>query len=207
MKMFKKLYLTLSGSMHTVVDRLQNHEALAVASLSELDDRIHAARAAMASLTRGLKSTEEEIATAEREAEQWRTRAKQQGESGDREAALQCLHRAHNHDQRCQALQRQRTTSQAAHQRLQQTLSEMQSMHTTLALRIKELRLRQSCQGFEDSVFSASLNDPTATLDRWEDTLGGAYEPVPLDPLKEEYEQREQRVHLEAELSAMLSTK
>jgi len=67
--------------------------------------------------------------------------------------------------------------------------------------------LRQSCQGFEDSVFSASLNDPTATLDRWEDTLGGAYEPVPLDPLKEEYEQREQRVHLEAELSAMLSTK
>lgn len=207
MKMFKKLYLTLSGSMHTVVDRLQNHEALAVASLHELEDRIHAARAAMASLTRGLKSTEDEIATAESEALQWRTRAKQQGESGDRETALQCLHRARAHDQRCQALQRQRSTSQAAQQRLQQMVSEMQSMHATLSLRIKELRLRQSCQGFEDSVFSASVTDPIATLDRWEDTLGGTFDFTPLDPLKDEYERREQRVQLEAELSEMLLAK
>ena len=131
MKMFKKLYLTLSGSMHTVVDRLQNHEALAVASLSELEDRIHAARVATASLARGLKSTEEETASTEREAVQWRTRARHQGESGDRETALQCLHRARTLDQRAHALHRQRTTSQAAHERLQQTLSEMQSTHST----------------------------------------------------------------------------
>ena len=207
MKMFKKLYLTLSGSMHTVVDRLQNHEALAVASLSELEDRIHAARVATASLARGLKSTEEETASTEREAVQWRTRARHQGESGDRETALQCLHRARTLDQRAHALHRQRTTSQAAHERLQQTLSEMQSTHATLSLRLKELRLRQSCQAFDDPIFSGAATDPMATLDRWEDTLGGTHEFTPFDPLKEECEQREHRVQLEAELSELLSTK
>jgi len=204
MKMFKKLCLTISGSLGTVVDRLQNHEALAVASLGELEDRIHGARTALASLARGLKHTDEEIVKTSREAAQWRVRAKEKGESGDREVALQCLHRARLSEKRSQVLEQQRVSSQAAHQRLQQTLSEMQNMHATLGLRVRELRLRQQCEGAEGLFLEGAISDPAVMVNRWEDALGGICEIVPEDPLLQEFERHEQRVELEGELERLL---
>jgi phage shock protein A len=204
MKMFKKLCLTISGSLGSVVDRLQNHEALAVASLGELEDRIHGARTALASLTRGLKHTDEEVAKTSREAAQWRARAKEKAESGEREVALQCLQRARLSEKRSQVLEQQRASSQAAHQRLQQTLNEMQTMHATLALKIKELRLREQCQGAEGLFLGGTPSDPAAMVNRWEDALGGVSENLPEDPLLCEFERNEQKAELEVELARLL---
>lgn len=204
MKMFKKLCISLSGSIDSLVDRLQNHEALAVASLSELEEKIRGARVSQAELGRALKRTGDDMSSARESAIKWRERAMERGIVGDREAALECLQRVHQEEERAASLEKQMETSRASHARLQQTITEMRNAHSVLSLRLRELRLRQQCEGFDAGSQLLSAAEAEQTLNRWEDSLGGTLERPDIDIFEQPFRQREDRLRLENELTALL---
>jgi phage shock protein A len=205
MKVFKRIYISLFGAIDSVVDRLQNHDALVAASLAELDAKLREARSSYASLTRTLQKTDEDIARANKEHELWRSRARERLEQGSKDAALECLRRSQSAEQTSKTLQVQRQSSESARQRVEQTINEMQNMHKMLTLRHRELKAREQCQGLSISTPVHNVKDVEEMLHRWEDSLGGGIEESPpLDEFSAEFEKRERDMLLEQELEQLM---
>lgn len=204
MKLIKRLCLSVIGTVDTVVDRLQNHDALVVASLAELEQKLKEARSSYAALTRTLGKTEEAISLAQREYEQWRARACDRGALGDKESALECLRRSQLAQQTSAALEVQRKSSESARRKVEQAITEMQNMHKTLGLRYRELRVREQCQGLTSISPFTSVQEAEAMLHRWEDSLGEVEETLATDEFAAEFEIGEQRAALEQEFERLM---
>ena len=205
MHLIKRLYLSAFGTIDSVVDRLQNHDALVRASLGELDDKLKEARTSFAVLTRTLNKTEEDIRSAGAEQKLWQQRAKEKAGANQREAALECVRRAQRAERSTQQLEGQRNSSANSRRRLEQTIAEMENMQKTLTLKHRELRVREQCQGLSQFSPFTSVKEAEAMLSRWEDTLGGESTQMQVDSFESEFEVAEQRAALEEELDRLLT--
>jgi phage shock protein A len=205
MRLFKKLYVTAYSSIDSVVTKLQNHDSLVAVSLQELEQKVRQAQIAYGSLTRSLQRTEEDIAKAESEEQLWTARAKKEGTEGKKDAALECLRRAHRSKQTREALGKQREISEVSHRKLQASITELQNLQKNLTLKHRELKARTEIQDAQASTSEVSGLDVSEMLSRWEDSLGIAPSAqASVDTFETNYSESEQRAALEAELQELL---
>ena len=202
MQLFRKIYVSAFGSVESVVNRLQNHDALAAVSLQDLDGKIREAQIAFGTLSRTLKKFEVDIAQAERDENLWCERAKSEGARGAKDAAIECLKRSHQARNTKEALTKQRVTSEVAHQRLQASITELQNLQKTLTLRHRELKARAEIEGAQSFTSTITGNDLQEILGRWEDSLGGEVFGE-VDTFESKYTAAEEQAVLEAELAAL----
>ena len=205
MHLFRKLYVTAYSSIDAVVTKLQNHDSLVAVSLQDLDQKVRQAQIAFGSLTRSLQKTEEDIAKATSEEQAWIVRAKKEGTEGRKDAAMECLRRAHAAKATRDALGKQRESSEASHRKLHASITELQNLQKSLKLKHRELKARTEIQDAQTSTAEVSGLDVSEMLHRWEDSLGIAplAEPA-LDSFEAHYSDSEQRAALEAELKELL---
>lgn len=210
MTLFKRISASVVSRVDQVVGELENHDAVAQASLEDMRRKVAAARVRLNQVQREARSLDQEIDKQEQQGQRWRARAKETAAS-DEQKALECVSRARECDRKVDQLRktcaRYRDTSERLAEDMdssEQRLSEMKQKLTLMRARQATGEALNTTSEAESDVVQ-QLDD---TFDRWEMKLGVLEMAVdhasPVDELEREFRNQENAADLRAELDALL---
>ena len=206
MELFRRIRYTVTAGVESLLDQVENQEAVATASIREVEHMAARIRAARKRSDRELEQLEREHLRLTEERTRWRaraTRAKQ-----EREKALECLRRGKAAEQALNEVEQRIERQRAVCQRIVSDERALDCKLSELRARCAELSSRQA-----RSVALSDRDTPAAidaVLDRWEARLGESPEPVPSgrnhDAFARQWQRQEDDETLAAELDALLNT-
>lgn len=204
MRIFHRFTHTVSASIDSLLDQIENQEAVVAASIRDVEQGLARVRVHRKRCERRIGELEQRLEALSSDSRLWKERTARV--CSDRQKALECVRR-HLAAEQARAthaaeLEQQRGLSEkiAADERaIEKKLTELRSRHAALSSR--EAR----------SVAQAGVNtgDLDAVFDRWEARIEGAEafgDPAPTaDAFMRALSREEEQARVEAELERILS--
>jgi phage shock protein A len=205
MQAFKRFTKTLSLSLSTLIDDVQNHDAAVLCAIRELERsgvRVRTQRLSAQRRRLGLEQRRDARASV---AALWRERARG---ATDRESALECLRRARHADTVVKSLGAQCEAQQALLEQLVSDETEVEQKLSEFGRRRASLVSREACASAARPLSDAG--DLEAVFDRWqaqveEREAEGGPRAAATDAFARAFSEREERAILEAELAALVA--
>jgi phage shock protein A len=204
MKVFHRFKHTVTAGFESLLDQVENQEAVVAASIREVEQGAGRVRVHRKRCERRIEQLEQRLAALDIESKAWRERAVRFGD--DREKALECVRRLRTAEQA--------RAGHAAELAQQRGLREKVSLdEQAIEARLSELRTRAASLSSREARSSAQAGayDPTnldAVFDRWEARLDGiaAYDTAPpIDTFASALTREEDEAATLAELERILA--
>jgi phage shock protein A len=208
MNILKQWSKVVSSQFTTIVNQIENHEALVESALHDMRDAARRARAQLSKVKQDGEAMDAQLQLLKERKQRWEERAVECGAS-DREKALECVRRRRQLAEEESHLEKQL----AQHKKLQTQLSiDLQKIDTRIAeLKRKKnvLSARQSrSQAFQIGALdhSQGLTEIQDIFERWERRISeyDDYTAVDIDELEQSFVEKEEHAELEKELSSLL---
>jgi phage shock protein A len=210
MKLFHRIHIQIRSGIEELLNRVEDHEAMALAAIEQCQRHHAQARMKRAHLQTTLRQQQERVIQLRHDEARWKTRAATLA-GQDRPKALLCVERMKQAQQQAAALESELKG-------LEQALLPMNQAIHTLELRIAELKrrkaqlaVREHCQVATD--WSPQPGEESTKLmevfDRWEVRLasrdGIFAEGESADTLEHEFLKNENQDILESELDRLIA--
>ena len=187
MSLFKRISATITTGADRTVARFENHEAIAGVALDEASRAVADARAVARRHERDAEALAAERARAAADVGLWTRRARERA-ADDETAALACLGRRRDADERLRALDARIAAHATGADALRDRVRRLERAHAELAGRRDALARRQTLARAERVLAESAprAHRIDATLERWEtavdaDELRGAAAPDAFD--------------------------
>lgn len=209
----KHFVASISASFDDLVSKIENHEAVAGATILEI-------RSAAAKIRTQLNITRQRTETLQNqeqgfieECTRWQARAQQCG-SENKERALRCIQALEQAEQQQATAARQLQDNLRLQQELQQHLETVEQRLAELQRKRESLTARAARNKVTRHVENTLPgSDSDAVFTRWEESvLTDEYaslpltDPAPEEELDREFRQQETQTRLEARLAALLAS-
>ena len=204
MRIFHRFTHTVSAGIDSLLDQVENQEAVARATIQQIEDGAARVRAHRKRCERRITDLEARISALREESALWKQRAGRC--RSDRDKALECVRRHLAAEQ-----------AQAAHRT---ELEQQRDLRGKIALdqqaiesKLSELRARCAALSSREARSAAEsahcASDVERVFDRWEarlDGVEGGIEPVTgVDPFAQSLSREEDLARAEAELARILA--
>lgn len=202
MRAFSRFKHTISVGIESLLDQVENQQAVAAASIRDVERALARVRMQRKRCERQLSDLEQARQSAAEAAAQWMSRAREL--HGDRPKALECLRRHHTSD----ALRVRREQEIEAQRQLK---AQLDADEQAVEARLVELRRRcmeLSAREARGLAMAHDANDVDALFDRWEARLGDAATTMDRgasDAFEQHFARAEEQAALEAELDCLWS--
>lgn len=209
MKFIKRIQTTFTGSINSLLDRVENHEAVAEAALADMKTAFAKAQTRLNRLSLGQKKLQERIEGLERTAKNWEQRALQTHDS-NKDQALECLKRKI-------ACEKQHANLQALFKENQIQENRLHNKVQALEVRIQELSLKKDRMAAQDYAMRSTtliqengLDDDLAQVfERWEESMimqNPGEHIAPHDELENRFTEMEEQLQLQEALEKLISS-
>lgn len=212
MNFLKRLTTSVTATLESAAGQLENHDAIVHATIKETRQSVAKTQARINTLRQQQSVFESQLSDAHEQANKWEVRAKQLANT-DEEKALQCLTRRNQ-------LQAEQARLEESIEHQASLINKVESNLSTLKSKLEEmqhkhnlLRSRQSvAQANKGLATSTSEHELADTFERWESMvleheLGspvfGTEEYATVDPLRDEFENKEDAAQLRAQLDQL----
>ncbi len=206
MRVFQRVSQSVSFGVESLLDSLENQEAVARATIRQMEQGAGRVRVRRKAAERDLAKLEEQGAQARRSIELWSERALRMKE--DREKALECLRRRNAAESEAERL-----VSQIDQQRA--LLARIREDERAIDAKLAEVKQREAALVSREVRAKAnanvgSLSDIDGVFDRWEARIGDDEASIeatrPLhDAFAKQLDDDEESARLEAQLAALVS--
>jgi phage shock protein A len=204
MRIFHRFTHTVSAGLESLLDQVENQEAVARATIQEIEQGAARVRAHRKRCERRIAELEARVTTLSEESALWKQRAARL--RADREKALECVRR-HLTAEQAQAAQRAELLQQ------RDLRGKLSADQQAIESRLSELRARCAALSSREARSTAEsahcASDVERVFDRWEarlDCVEGRSEPVPgVDPFAQSLSHEEDTARAEAELARILA--
>lgn len=205
MRVFHRFRHTVTAGFESLLDQVENQEAIVSASIREVEQGAARVRVHRKRCERRIEQLEQRIAALEGEARSWRERAVRLKE--DREKALECVRRLR--------VAEQARAAHVAELGQQRGLREKVLLdEQAIDARLVELRTRAAALSSREARSNAQASahhatDVDAVFDRWEARLDGAavYDTAPpVDTFASALSREEEEAATAAELERLLAS-
>ena len=208
MKTFKRITTTVSTSFDRLLDRIENHEAVAEVAVRDLRLALATSKRHLEGLERSTEKIRGEFRAAQHTADKWRARATKT--DIDQAQALECLRRARRADTTAKEKAKQLETAE-------KSVAVLKARHQDARVRFAEMESRVGAMKTRDAlvVASQSLDGVGTTnvhgvLDRWEHTLrvnellnDDVLVCEASDAFTQRFDEEEEHIDLQEELAAL----
>lgn len=206
MNNIKKIFISIKSQIDSIADDFENHEALAEAALSDLQQLATTTRQHGFRINKMVMLYKNQLSELEKEAVLWSERALKIRDQ-DEQKALQCVKRLRTVKKQIDLIskQLQEAETQEANIKtdqnaIQEQLLQLKTKKEMLAARQNRSQMQKTLQGF-----NASSIDVQGVFDRWEGTVvGDEYMPSQEeDALLSSFEQEEDELELKLMLDEL----
>ena len=215
MSLFKRLSITLFSCLDSVVNDIENHDALIEAAIDEQCKKIACAKYQLLQLNRRLKSTSSEITQLNNQQSLWQKRALAAAEDNP-EKALVCLQRKRDLQRQLERTNLSEQEYAKACELLERDIKNSESELNDFKQKRELLKARQSSNYLLQRVESNSRSNSKEmekTFARWEANLcekniflaGINNSDDGMDQLEKDYLNEENQLSLKEELSELMS--
>lgn len=206
MRVFQRVSHSVSFGIESLLDSLENQEAVARATIRQMEQGAGCVRVRRKAAERDLAKLEELAVKARRDVELWSERALRLKE--ERDKALECLRRRNSAEREAERLAQQIDQQRTLLARIREDeraidakLAEVKQREAALVSR--EVRAKANAN-------VGSLSDIDGVFDRWEARIGddeaGIEASRPLhDTFAKELDDDEESARLEAQLAALVT--
>jgi phage shock protein A len=209
MRPFKRLFATLTTGFDSFIDQVENHEAVAEAVVADVRRQAARLKVQIARLDQHIGTLGQQHQQALDEAGQWRERALRVAEDDDKRG-LYCAAQYRDVEARARKLATQISEHTVLRANVQRELTAVEDKLNELQLR-KTLLSSRSAHADASKVAAGVAHaecDAEGVFERWEtritqnEYLTAAGTPIPVDPLRTEFEEQERDAALREQLSA-----
>lgn len=210
MSILKRLSTTLVSRIDSVVNEIENHDAVVQATLNDMRKKIAAAKVRLSRVRQDEERLKNQIHELNDKAQLWRTRAMECADS-DESKALSCVSHKHQCEQQQQRDEQSLAQYQQAAEKLASDIDFTEQRLTEVKQKLTLMRARESTSSAlratsdADSCSAHFLED---TFDRWEINIShdemAIGNPQMGDPLEREFIHQEQEDALRMELQDMM---
>lgn len=211
MSIIKRLSATVASRIDQVVGEIENHDAVAQATIRDMRKKVAEAKIRLAQLRRETERVEGQIQEQTENAERWRRRAVEVAAS-DEAKALDCVNRRRHCQQQVQRLEQSLGQYQQGADKLARDIAGAEQRLAAVQQKVALMRARESTSSAlhatsDSNVDIAQFLDDT--FDRWEISITQAElaidnHPV-MDPVEHDFVKAEQKEALREELTAMIA--
>jgi phage shock protein A len=203
MKALKRLTMTLSAQINSMVDQLENHEAVANMALEEIRETMMQARFQIRRVQNEQRVYEQRLTEMEQEEKRWRERAlRAQSESHDK--ALECVRRLKKTTDEITALKQQILHHGTLEEQLTVDVKRIESKFEELKRKRNLLAARQSrSEALAAVTEHGGSEDVGHIFERWEQKVlrgevASEDSAVEADAFSQEFVRAEEKLELEA---------
>jgi len=210
MRLIKRLGTTFSGYMEQLVTTIEDPEQVLKAAIREIDRNIVKAELRLRKVKADGQQMEHTLSSLEKEVGLWVERAQREAPN-DRERGVECLRRSKMAEKRRSQLAIEHQQHKETEAILREDIESVQLKRDELKSKLNLLSTREArsmaVKGC-NSIFEACDSDLDDVLERWEFNIAiqegsSTIKRASLDPLKEEYETKEEQRELEEELDRL----
>ncbi len=211
MSIFKRLSATVASRIDQVVGEIENHDAVAQATVNDMRKKVAEAKVRLGQLRREQDRVNKQMLEQQQNAERWRKRAIEVAAT-DENKALECVNRRRHCQQQVARLEQSVTQYQQGADKLTSDISTAEQRLAEVQQKVALMRARQSTSSALHATSDSNV-DVTRfledTFDRWEINLTQAEMTIdtsPLaDPMEHAFIKAEEQETLRNELAAMLA--
>lgn len=211
MSIIKRLSATVAARIDQVVGEIENHDAVAQATINDMRKKVAEAKVRLGQLRREEERVKRQIHEQQENSERWRQRAVEVAAT-DESKALECVSRRRHCQQQVARLEQGLTQYQQGADKLAHDINTAEQHLAEVKQKLALMRARESTSSALQ-VASGSNVDVSQlledTFDRWEVNITQAEMAIdtgPLvDPVEHEFLKAEEEETLREELAAMLA--
>jgi len=211
MSLFKRLSATLVSRVDRVVGEIENHSAVAQASIIDMRKKVAEAKVRLSQVQREGDKLKQQIDEQNENVERWRQRAIECAQS-DEAKALQCVQRSRQCQQQSDVWKQSHQQYIQTAEKLAQNIETSESRLYAMQQKVTLMQARQSSNAAmhmttqHDEDKELFLND---TFERWEINLTAGEMALdnhkPIDSLEHEFISKELEQNLRGELSMLIA--
>jgi len=211
MSIFKRLSATVAARVDQVVGEIENHDAVAQATIKDMRRKVAEAKVRLAQLRRESDRIDKQKRNHEENAERWRARAVEVAAT-DENKALDCVNRRLHCQRQGEHLMQSQVRYQQGMVKLTRDINIAEQRLSEVQQRVALMRAREStssalqASGDSNVAVEQFLED---TFDRWEINITQAELAVDnsplLDPVEHEFIKTEEQEALRDELASILA--
>jgi len=211
MRLIKRLGTTFSGYMEQLVTTIEDPEQVLKAAIREIDRNIVKAELRLRKVKADGQQMEHTLSSLEKEVQLWVERARREAQN-DRERGVECLRRSKLAEKRRARLAVEHQQHKETEAILREDIEAVQLKRDELKSKLNLLSTREArsmaLKGC-NSIFEACDSDLDDVLERWELNIAvqegsSTIKRSTVDPLKDEYETKEEQETLEKELDHLV---
>jgi phage shock protein A len=207
MNFLKRLTTSVTATLESAAGQLENHDAIVQATIKETRQSVAKTKARINTLRQQQAVYETQLTDAAEQTQKWESRAQELAEA-DEDKALQCLSRRNQYQHEQSRLQDSISQQASLITKVETNLRTLQSRLEEMQHKHNLLRSRQSVADANKGLAKSSSDQDLAdTFERWESVVLehelGCDDALGADPLQQEFEQRESKAELRAQLESL----
>lgn len=210
MRPVSRIMTTITAQFDQLVSQIENHEAVAEASLRNLREDIRNARFQYKMIQRDLEKIQIKQSQNEKEIDNWKDRARRY-HSEDREKALHCVKRLKQFEAETTHLNQRETDLSESALHLQKQLSRVESQYQSLRNKMQSLACRDHAAQIKNRIYFSGGNEDGVNdiFERWERKIthkevSGEMTCESVDPIGQEIQQKEEDQDIEMALEELV---
>jgi phage shock protein A len=209
MKMFRRISATINAQINTLIDEIENHEAVADLALADIREALLRAKYQIHRVQSEQRSLGEKLKDLRSAEKRWSERALRIKES-DRDQALECVRRIKQAREDIDATELQLAGHEELERKLAEDVRAIEKKFEELKRKRSELAARESrAQALTAVSRHQEATDVGGVFDRWElEVMRGEAEGEfpsegPRDSFEEKFKSEEERAELETLLNEL----
>ncbi|NQZ02633.1 MAG: hypothetical protein HRT45_18380 [Bdellovibrionales bacterium] len=214
MRPVSRIMATITAQFDQLVNQIENHEAVAEASLRQLRQDISGARVQYKMMQKDIESLVSQQQRLEKDLSTWQARAVQYSET-DKEKALHCMRKIKLVEKDLEQLAERQSQLEEAADKLQSQLTRVESQYKDLSAKLQAFRGRDKAaamatSAMEQADYTDSIDD---VFNRWDRKI--LYKEVStdfdsdqiVDEIEQEFKTEEELKDLEMSLRQLVDAK
>ena len=214
MRPVSRIMATITAQFDQLVNQIENHEAVAEASLRQLRQDISGARVQYKMMQKDIESLVSQQQRLEKDLSTWQARAVQDSET-DKEKALHCMRKIKLVEKDLEQLAERQSQLEEAADKLQSQLTRVESQYKDLSAKLQAFRGRDKAaamatSAMEQADYTDSIDD---VFNRWDRKI--LYKEVStdfdsdqiVDEIEQEFKTEEELKDLEMSLRQLVDAK
>jgi phage shock protein A len=204
---FGRLYYTIRGQVETNLRAIEDHNAIAVATLQSMERALARVQVQRERVRRDGESLQSSIDNLQNLVATWEDRAKRSA-SSDKDKALQCLQQRERSQLQLETFLKQKSQHSNVEQELDKKIDLLRTQILCFRQKVNELATRQTSAKAIQNCELGVLSDLDSTLARWElavaENEAGSVSIQQENQLDLEFKREEERSRLELELGTLM---
>jgi len=208
MNTLKRISTSITAQINTIIDQIENHEAVANVALNDIHEALMNAKIQIKRVQTERHKFQQQLDELKRDEQKWQERALQLRES-DHERALECVRRLNRNREESASLLKQLEEHTALERQLERDVRQIESKFEDLKHKRSTLVARQSrAQALKAVTSHNDAADATGVFDRWEQKImrydaSAELLAEPTDSFASEFENEEKKAELEEILKSL----